>query len=358
MKRWTGVVLRLAPHVGPLGDQPHHQAGLVERLEDGDRGAAGAEERDKRIAGRGRPRARATARTPSASRAQRVRRDRQPGLRGRGRDAQHAAPDRLAGSASRARWTSPSCSTTPSASGRRVAAPRAAPAARRPTRHASRDGMTRRWRTRSCGRPRTPAASGRRHRRARAPRRPGSAPAATSRSVPARRSVRCSSPRTSSSQAYAVAHPLGRRVGNLRRGDRRHRVDVAHPAARLLQVGLEQEGQLAVPARRAPAPRRPARAAAGECRGATASKTWSRSSADSAGSPATWRASSSPRIALRSSPCDRRPPRRQCAPSGRARRRRPRSDTRSSSASSATSTPSRCSSTRSKSLPAAGSRRP
>ena len=47
----VGVALGLVAHGGPLGDEPHQQAVLVERLDLVDGGPAEAEQRDERLAG-------------------------------------------------------------------------------------------------------------------------------------------------------------------------------------------------------------------------------------------------------------------------------------------------------------------
>ena len=133
------VALRLAAHERPLGQQPHEQPGLVERLEHRHRRAVRRRAAPTSASSAGaRPGHRQVGHS-AASRVSVARRDRQPGARRRPRRPAAAAPGPARASASRASTTSPSCSTTSSASGRRTGAAR-----RRPSRRRARRGGARR----------------------------------------------------------------------------------------------------------------------------------------------------------------------------------------------------------------------
>ena len=222
-----GVALRPAAHPFPVGQQPGDQPGLVERLPDGDRrrgpAPSSAEQPSRAARGHGS----GSGGHSAASRSHGVRRERQPGLRGRRRGPQHQRRV-AAGSASRASTTSPSCSTTPSASGARVRRAAGRPAARTGcarTRAPARPGATSSSSAYATVRPTPPtwrssaSASSRPSRSATA-----SCSCSTSRSA-ARPVTSCSASRTSSSALPGVVEAL--RAGS--RPPRTRRPPAARP---------------------------------------------------------------------------------------------------------------------------------
>ena len=156
--------------------------------------------------------------------------------------------------ASRARTTSPACSTTPSSSGRRAGGRRSAARPRR--------GRAERAERRAVSVAKTTVRAAPDRARARSKRSvtPRSAAAAattswassaciTSRARPARR---CSSTRRSSISAPRVLDVDGGPVDQLRRGERVEQLDVAQTPVAVLEVGLDAVRDLAraLPARR------------------------------------------------------------------------------------------------------------
>ena len=213
-----GVALRAAADPLPVGQQPGDQALRLQGLPDRRRSDSPAPSRvtscSRASAGQGTGSGRARggqARVPRAGRAAG-----RPGRRRRRRAA--AARGRVSGRAARASTTSPSCSTTPSASGVALGG-RLAAAAAWPR---SRGRADRARSTRldlapgdvagvgdGARRPRTPGAAGRRRPAGRVGRRPASCSWRASRSV-ARPVVRCSASRTSRSRARGLVEPFAR----------------------------------------------------------------------------------------------------------------------------------------------------
>ena len=304
VKRCTALCCglhRTAAHSGISRDQ---QPGLVQRLEHRDR-RLGPRQAWRRVRRGRRPaRAPATASAPPRAGAAVY------ALIGRPACAAAAATrstrtGSAAGSASRARWTSSSCATTPSASGRRTGP------LRRLQRRAGRlAASTRRQRLiggegdRAAGveHPRASASSASSTPSAAAT---GSCSCCTSRSLlDARAERRCSSPRTSSSQEYAARTRSSGPSATCAAATAFIAWTSRSPPRHSLRSGSS---------RKASSPQRSARArTASTSSGSrlrasrrqvenTSSCSWSLS----ARSPATCRASSRPRAALRSVARDR-----------------------------------------------------
>ena len=242
------------------GSSRDGQPGLVERLPDRRRRRGPAPSRlTKRVAAPARGHGSGSGGHSAASRSTVCGRQPQPGLRSRGSGPQHER--RVVGRVGRRGRAPPRRPARP----RRRRAARASPsradaaadraAAARPRASARPGARSRRARTRRCGRPRPTwrsSASASQQAEPLGDRRP--APAARAGRA-ARPVTACSASRTSSSALPGVVEPCvpARRPPRTRR--RRAARQVAQPAARLLEVGLEREGQVAGRAR--PARRQP-----------------------------------------------------------------------------------------------------
>ena len=229
----------------PLGQQPLEQPVLVERLQHRRRrrGPLASSRRNDHAQLR-RPRL-GQRRAVHREHPQRGRRERQVGARGGRAAAAQQQPGRPPGRAPRARTTSSSCWTTPSAqrlgasataAGRaRAGGGRSAASTRRQVRRRRRRAGARRGSSGAAAGPR---------RCSRAPRRPRRCSWRTRTSVARPVCARCSASRTSSSGAYGGLG-LGRRLRRPAGRPRAARSTLPRRAARrgLLEVGLEQEAR-------------------------------------------------------------------------------------------------------------------
>ena len=316
-----GVALRAVPHALPVGQQPDEQAGLVERLPDRYGRAPGAEQRDERVARLGGPghgqRRRLGGERGRRSRARAAARPRA----GRGRGAQHEHGVRARVGAA---GEHDLAVLLDDAVGERAGGPARRGAGEQPV-DASRQVASKAWAT-------VRAASASRRSSASASSRPSVAGDRVllleHEPVGAARGDQVQRVPDVEQQLVGLADPRARGRGDPGGGDGPHRLHVAQPAAGLLEVGFEQEGQLAARARRAC--RSASRSSGSRRRGRPASRR-ARSRAPPAsarGRPRRAGRRAGPSTALRSSLRDLAAPRRRCGPSGRGRRRSPRSGTR------------------------------